>query len=429
MMKRCLGCLLTLLFLELAGARAAENPFQPQPFDWPQWRGSKRDSVCTETGLLQQWPEEGPKLLWKARNLGGGYSTPSVAAGRIFGMSFRGKDEGVWALDANTGKELWWTRIADRGRIGYGEGSRCTPTVDGASLYALGVSGDLACLEVATGKICWQKSLTRDFGGRMMSGWGYSESPLVDGDVLVCTPGGKNATLVALDKHTGDVSWKAQVPEGDGAAYSSIVVAEVGSRRLYVQLLGRGIVGVSAKDGRFLWRYNRIANGTANIPTPIVKDNYVFCSTGYNSGSALLKLVADGVSVRAEEVYYLPGRVLQNHHGGMVLVGDYLYGGHGHKNGFPVCIKLKTGEVVWRKDRGPGTGSAAVLYADGNLYFRYENGLMALIAATPEGYKEKSTFRLPETSGRPSWPHPVIANGHLLIRDQDVLLCYDVKQH
>jgi outer membrane protein assembly factor BamB len=369
--------------------------------------------------------------VWKAKGLGVGFSTPSIASGRIFSMGNIGKDECVMALDlAHEGRILWSKAIGPvRANGGGYPGPRCTPTVDGDCLYALGINGDLVCLDVATGNQRWHKDLVKEFGGKMMSMWGFSESPLVDGEKLVCTPGGRAASIVALNKHTGDVIWKSVVPQGDHAGYSSVVVAEVDGLRQYVQLLGQGVVGVDAKDGRFLWRYNRMANHVANIPTPIVRDNYVFCSTAYNGGSALLRLERNGDTVSAKEVYYLAGNVLQNHHGGLVLVGDYIYGGHGHNKGAPVCIKFLTGEVVWKKDPGPGDGSAAVLFADGELYFRFQNGLLALIEATPAGYHEKGRFMLPDRSGSPSWPHPVIAHGQLFVRDQDTLLCYDVTQH
>lgn len=414
-----------LLFAAVVAASAAD--FSPQPFDWPQWHGPNRDAVSKEKGLLHKWPDGGPKVVWKAKGLGGGYSAPSIAAGRIFGMSFRNGEEVVWALTEKDGKELWNRKIAGAGKVGYGDGPRCTPTVDGDRLYALGVSGDLACLDVADGKIVWQKNLAKDFGGRMMSSWGYSESPLIDGDKLICTPGGKDATVLALDKKTGDVVWKGPVPGGDGAGYASPVISEAAGVRQYVTLLRGGIVGVSAKDGKFLWKYGRIANGTANIPTPIVRGNYIFCSTGYQTGSALLELKGDSNGIKAEEKYFLSGKELQNHHGGLVLIGDHIYGGHGHNNGIPVCLDMMKGTFAWKQEKGVGKGSAAVLYADGMLYFRYQDGLMVLIEATPQSFKQVSSFMLPDRSGKNSWPHPVIANGRMYIRDQDVLLCFDVK--
>jgi outer membrane protein assembly factor BamB len=399
---------------------------------WPQWRGANRDGVANESGLLDSWTERAPALLWKAGNLGRGFSSVSIADGRIFTMGDRDNGQYVIALDLDSGKELWSTLIGDVWEPQGYAGPRCTPTVDGAYVYVLGPHGDLVCLDAARGKEIWHRNMQRDFGGRMHSGWGYSESPLVDGDKLVCTPGGKDAGIVALDKKTGREIWRAAIPSlgpqgGDGAAYSSIVVTTGAGVRQYVQLMGRGVAGVDARDGRFLWGYNRVANGTANIPTPLVSGDYVFCSSGYRTGAALLKLVPDDGGVKAEEVYFLDGKEFQNHHGGMIMLGDYIYAGHGHSAGAPICLEWKTGKTAWRHNRGPGTGSAAVAYADGNLYFRFQNGLMALIGATPEGYREKGTFKIPDVE-QPSWSHPVIADGKLYLREQDALYCYDVKQ-
>lgn len=399
---------------------------------WPQWRGVKRDAIADDTGLLTEWPADGPPLVWKAGNLGRGFSSISIADGRIFTMGDRDGSQLVIALDLHTGRQLWATPIGDVWAPGGYAGPRCTPTVDGANVYVLGPHGDLVCLQAATGKEVWHLNMQKDFGGRMHSGWGYSESPLIDGNKLVCTPGGVDAAIVALDKKTGREIWRSAVPPlggqgGDGAAYSSIVISNGGGVRQYVQLMGRGVVGVAARDGDFLWGYNRVANGTANIPTPIVEGDYVFCSTGYRTGAALLKLVPEGTGVKAEEVYFLDGKQFQNHHGGMIKLGDYIYAGHGHNSGAPVCLEWKTGKTVWRHNRGPGSGSAAVAYADGNLYFRFQDGLMALIEATPDEYREKGTFRIPNVED-PSWSHPVIAGGKLYLREQDTLYCYDVRQ-
>ncbi len=399
--------------------------------DWPQWRGPDRTAVSTETGLLQRWPDEGPPLAWKIEGLGGGYSAPAIAEGRIYGMSFREGEEVVWALDETTGKEIWHTTIAPAKRPGLpqgSEGSHGTPTVAGGSVYVVGISGEIACLEAASGKERWHKSFASDFGGKMMSNWGYSESPLLDGDKLICTPGGPEASVVALNKETGDVVWKAKTPEGDKAGYSSPIIAEVDGLRMVVQLMQKGMVGVAAENGRFLWRYDRMANKVANITTPVVRGNLVFASTAYRGGSGLVRLKREGDRVEAEEVYFIPAKTFQNHHGGVVLVGDYLYGGHGQNNGAPVCLEFTTGKVAWREDRPPGHGSAAVAAADGQVYFRYDDGTMTLIQTSPEGYKLNGKFKLPDNSGKPNWSHPVIANGKLYLRDQGTLLCYDVQK-
>jgi outer membrane protein assembly factor BamB len=393
--------------------------------DWPQWRGPDRTGVSKETGLLKSWPPGGPKLLWKATGLGEGHSTPSVAAGRIYGMGLRGEDEVVWALDEATGKQIWSTRIAAGGTLGGSQGGfgpRSTPTIDRDRAYVLGVHGDLACLQVSDGKLLWQKSLVSEFGGRV-PGWGYCESPLVDGDKVIATPGGPQATLVALNKRTGDVIWKAQVPalvrNGDEAPYSSAIIATVGEQRQYVQFLKGGVVGITANDGKLLWRYNAPANGTANIPTPIFRDNYVFAASGYNTGGGLARLTASAGGVSAEEVYFT--RNMKNHHGGVVLIGDYLYGIDDRDL---TCLNFKTGEVAW-SNRSVAKGS--LVYADGHLYARGENGTVALVEAVPTGYVEKGRFEQPDRSRTYAWPHPVVANGRLYLHDQDILLCYDVK--
>jgi outer membrane protein assembly factor BamB len=402
-----------------------------KPFDWPQWQGPDRNAVSKETGLLKEWPKTGPKLAWKVKGLGGGYSTPSVAAGRVFGMSYRGTDEGVWAVDEATGQELWWTRISDAKKVGYGEGSRCTPTVDGDVLYALGTGGDLVCLGVKDGKEVWHKNLAKDFGGRMMSGWGYSESPLVDGDKLICTPGGKDATIVALDKKTGEPVWKSAVPGGDGAGYASATAVVLDGQREYVQFLGRGMAGIDAATGKFLWRYDRVANGTCNAMTPIYQDGYVFVSSAYNAGGGLVKLDREGSTVKAAEVWFT-NKQLRNHHGGVILLDGCLYGANGgNEGGFLTCLDFKTGKVQWDERDKPnrrGVPKGSVLLADGRIYYRLEDsGTMILFEPSPKEYIERGRFEQSDRSNKKAWPHPVVANGKLYLRDQDVLLCYDVK--
>ena len=400
--------------------------------DWPQWRGPRRDAVSAETGLLQAWPEGGPKVVWQASNIGSGYSSVVVGRGRLFTMGRHESDVVVTALDAATGKPIWIRKIGETERH-----PSSTPTLDGEHLYALDPDGDLVCLNAESGDVVWQTSFVDDFAGRMMSGRGYGESPLIDGDRLICTPGGADAALVALDKLTGDVVWKSTLPEfgklgRDGAAFSSVVVAEAAGLRQYVQLVGRGVIGVDARDGRFLWGYNDIANQTANIPTPIVHNEFVFAANGYTAGSVLLKLVPDNTQagaapgVKAEVVYSLSGSQFQNHHGGVVRLGDYLFAGHGNNNGLPTCLEFTTGKIVWKR-RGPGVGSAAVVYADGQLYFRYQNGVVALIEASHEGYQLNGSFEIPGAGGD-SWAHPVVANGRLYLREQDTLRAYDLRR-
>jgi outer membrane protein assembly factor BamB len=305
--------------------------------------------------------------------------------------------------------------------------------VDDGQVFAVTTDGDVVCLQALSGREQWRRSFTRDFGGRMMSSWMFSESPLVDGDRVIVTPGGGGAMLVALDRQTGRDVWRATVPRlgtngNDGAAYASAMISNGGGVKHYVQLLGRGLVGIRASDGAFLWGYNRVANDIANISTPLVSGNFVFASTGYSTGAAMLELSADGKGgVAARERYFLNAGVLQNHHGGFVLIDGIVYGGNGHNNGFPFALELATGQMRWERTRGAGTGSAAVTAADGRLYFRYQDGTMALIPADPGNYAVTSTFTIPNVRN-PSWSHPVISGGRLYLREQDALYAYAISR-
>lgn len=409
---------------------AQQEDFRPHAFDWPQWQGPKRTGISRETGLRDFWRKGGPPLVWKSKHSGVGFVTPSVAAGRVFLMGNIGTDvqrrqgrvftEYVICLSEKTGDLLWKTVVGPVRSDGGGyQGPRSTPTVDGDWLYALGINGDLLCLDVSDGKDRWRKDLRKDFGGNA-GGWGYSESPLVDGNKLVVTPGGKKNTLVALDKNTGTLIWSAKVPEGDSAGYSSIIMAEVCGQREYIQFMSRGVVGIAAEDGKFLWRFNSPANGTANISTPLFHDNCVFAASAYNKGGALARLSRTNHRIGADEVYFTED--MQNHHGGMVFVDGYLYGSNG---GNLCCLEFASGNVMWQSNK-PGKGS--ITFADGFLYYRQENGRIFLIEANPRKYVQMGAFMQPDRSTRSAWAHPVIANGRMYIADQHVVLCYDVKK-
>lgn len=403
--------------------------------DWPQWRGPLRDAHSAETGLLQAWPEGGPELLWRSRGFGSGYSSVAVAGGRIFTMGDIGEDQYLFAASDEDGSILWKQRVGPAWTEAMFGGSRGTPTVDGDRVYALGTDGDLLCAAVKNGEVVWRRNLAKDFSGKMMYAggrydWRFSESPLVDGERLIVTPGVVGAALVALNKATGEEIWRAAIPrlgeQGlDGAGYSSAVISEAAGVRQYVQLLGRGLVGIEAETGRFVWGYNRIANGVANIPTPIVSGDHVFASSGYGSGAVLLKLSKSETGVAAREVYFLTADQMQNHHGGMVLHDGHVYSGTGLNKGFPLCVEFETGKVKWGPVRNEGRNSAAPVYADGRLYYRYQNGLMLLVEATPEGYREHGSFTIPDVK-KESWAHPVVVNRKLYLREQDHLLVYDV---
>lgn len=418
----------TALFAQAPAQRGAASTRASA--DWPTWRGPNRDGHSPDTGLMRSWPEGGPRLLMTAKNLGAGFSSVAVTGGRIFTMGDRDGAQHVIALSDRDGSEIWAARVGPVWEDDYA-GPRATPTVSDGVVYALGTEGDLVALDAASGKERWRKHLVRDFGGRMMSQWKFAESPLVDGDRVIVTPGGADAVMAALDKRTGNEIWRAKMgafdSKGpDGAGYSGIVISNGGGVKQYVQLTGKGVISVRASDGWFMWGYGRVANNIANISTPIVDGDYVFASTGYGTGSALLRVARDGDRATMSEVYFLDPGTFQNHHGNMVKVGPVLYAGHGHNRGIPIALDFATGKILWGGDiRNAGTGSAAVTYADGHLYFRYQNGMMMLIEASPEGYREKGAFPIPGVRN-PSWSHPVIINGRLYLREQGNLYVYDL---
>jgi outer membrane protein assembly factor BamB len=558
----------------LAVFGTAAMAFTAPSFDWPQWQGPDRNAHSKETGLLQQWPKDGPPLAWKVGGLGGGDSAPSVSAGRIYGMSHRGSDEVVWALSEKDGKEIWAVRIAPAHRLNWPqskEGPSATPTVDGDRLYVMGLAGNVACLRTGDGTVVWQRNLVADFGGRSPM-WGFRESPLVDGDRVVCTPGGEETTVVALNKLTGETLWKGFAPDraggggpqnrgpgggggpspmqtdpvlaaldkdgnkeistdematapaslttldknkdgklsedevtpqradgggqGDrprprrgpglmrmmkadsaldadgsgtieeaeiknaaaalrtldtnndgklteeeagmksmgpqntGAAYASAIAVDVQGQRQYIQFLGMTVAGFAAADGKLLWRFDKPANGMRlNISTPIYHDGHVFAASAYGAGggSALLTRNASG-EFAAEEAWF--SKSMENHHGGVILHDGALYGANGgNGGGYLACLDFKTGDLLWdEKDsdkRRVTKGSVA--FADGRIYYRTEEGPIVLIEPSRKEYVERGRFAQPERTDKPAWAHPVIANGKLYIRDQDTLLCYDVK--
>jgi outer membrane protein assembly factor BamB len=396
--------------------------------DWPQWRGPNRNGISTETGLLKQWPKEGPKLLWQVKDLGGGYSTPSVVGERLYVLANKGlEDESVKALNVKDGTEIWSTRI---GKVGNPKqqpsypGARSTPTVEGEVLYAIGSDGDLACLETAGGKVRWHKNVRTELKGKPGL-WAYSESPLVDGDAVVCTPGGDEATLAAFNKKTGEVIWKCAVPGGDAAAYASIIVVEAAGVRQYVQLLESGLVGVEAKTGKYLWRYDKpVSPFKANIPTPVAGDDIIYVGSA-GAGGGAVKLRNKDRKVEAEQLYFsakLPTAI-----GGAVKLGEFLYGTTAQGM---VCLEFATGNVKWQSGSG---GAASLCFADGRLYLHRENGDVALVEPSPESYREKGRFLPPGQPKHPNpsekaWAYPMVANGRLYIHDLNCLWCYDVRE-
>jgi outer membrane protein assembly factor BamB len=390
---------------------------QSASFDWPQWGGPDRNGVSKETGLLKQWPRSGPTVAWSATMLGAGYGSVAVAGDRVFVQGMRNRQSAVTSLNRASGMMAWVRAIGPAVDNDRGPGPRGTPSIDGDRLYALTENGDLACLRVADGMVVWQRNILKEFGGSNI-GWLISESPLVDGNVVIVTPGGRGAGMVALDKMTGKTVW-ASKELSDEAGYASPIVADVQGVRTVMTLTSDAAVGVRASDGKLMWRYTQVANRTANITTPVYADNKVFFSSAYGTGGALLGLRVTGQEIRAQEIYFT--REMQNHHGGVVLVNGYLYG---FNNSILTCLEFATGKPMWR-DRSVGKGSIA--YADGHLYILSEDYVVGLAEATSAGYREKGRFSI-QDQGLPSWSHPVVSGGRLYIRNQGTLASYDVRQ-
>ncbi len=404
-----------VLALSIASLAALRAPAS----DWPQFRGPNRDDVSTETGLLKQWPAGGPKRVWLFENAGQGYSGFSVAAGKLFTIGTRDGKEILLALDAVTGKELWVATVGDILGNGWGDGPRGTPTVDGDRVYALSGKGNLVCADASSGKVQWTKSM-QDLGGKT-PGWGYTESPLVDGKLVLATPGGEKGTMAAFDKMTGAPVWQS-ADLTEGAQYSSIVPAVIGGKKQYVQLVMQTLFGVDAENGKVLWR-SPWGGKTAVIPTPIVKGDEVFISSGYGAGCKKVKVTGG----EATDVFM--NKDLENHHGGVIRVGDWLYGNS--KDGW-TCMSFADGSVKWKEKKALGKG--AIACADGMLYCLEEKtGTVVLAEASPNAWSEKGRFTLDplSTIRNPKgaiWTHPVIANGKLYLRDQNIIYCYDVKK-
>lgn len=387
--------------------------------DWPQWRGPNQDGKSTETGLLNKWPADGPPLAWQSNHLGSGFSSIVVADNKIYSLGDLDDGSYAIALDESNGNLLWKTKIGDAGGHKNYPGPRSTPTVDGGQLFALNQHGDLACLDVKSGEELWTVNLVEDFNGKMMSGWRYSESPLIDGDLVICSPGGEDGTVLALDRKSGKKRWQTEAWT-DPAGYSTVVIATIDGVRQYIQLTGKSVAGIDPESGDILWRADREGK-TAVITTPIVQNNIVFVTSAYGIGCNAFQVEKDGDEWSTEELY--ANKEIANHHGGVILHEDHIFGSSGATFR---CLDLESGELAFA-DRSAGKG--ATVYADGHFYLRGESGPVALIKATPESLVEVSRFDQPDRSDKKAWPHPVIANGKLYLRDQDLLLCYDVRDN
>jgi outer membrane protein assembly factor BamB len=424
--------------------------------DWPQFRGPDRTGRSKEKGLLQEWPKDGPPLLWSCTDAGLGYSGPAVVGDRLYTMGARGDTTYVICVDIAKGKELWHTKVGPiftfKGNS-WGDGPRSTPTVAGKLVYALGGYGDLVCLDADRGKELWRKHLVKDLGGQMMTSWGYSESPLVDGDHLVCMPGGPQGTLAALDKNTGKVVWRSKDLK-DRATYSSLCILELGGVRQYVTQTFAAdgtaeeepgsaatglpaVAGFAAADGKVLWHHTFAKGSYYELtPTPVLQDNLVYV-TAEAVGCQLLKITAQDKDQFAAKPLYTgkTRKLMDNWHGGVVLVDKHVYG-FSYGKGW-ICQELKSGKPAWQERLKLPGSSGSLVYADGRLYLYSDEGVAVLLKASPEGWEEAGRVALPQKSKsreeRPTsqrgaiWTHPVIANGRLYLRDQELLFCYDIS--
>jgi outer membrane protein assembly factor BamB len=388
--------------------------------DWPRWRGANHDDHSPDTGLKTSWGSAGPERLWLNEDVGLGYAGIAVVGDTLYTMGARDAVEYVIAVEVSSGKEKWSAQVGPLLTNGWGDGPRSTPTVDGERVYAMGGKGHLVCLNAADGTEVWKT--TMEAHGGNVPGWGYTESVLVDGEMVVCTPGGAQGTVAAFSKTNGERVWQS-TGWSDPAQYASIIPAVHLGQKQFIQLTMQTVAAVNPTDGSVLWRVP-FPGKTAVIPTPIYHDGHVFVAAGYGVGCMLVRL---GVSGTAAEVY--ANKNMINHHGGVLLHDGHLYG-YSEGKGW-TCMTFQSGEVRWHEATALGKGS--IHLADGKLYLLDENtGTCALVAASPERYQELGRFTLsPQTSQRNPkgkiWVHPVVCGGRLFLRDQELLFAFDVK--
>jgi outer membrane protein assembly factor BamB len=407
----------SLLVLLNAAVAAVSLP-AAEPPSWPRFHGAKNDNLSPETDLLQQWPAGGPQRLWTARGIGEGFATVAIANGLIYTCGNIRDRTVITALDLD-GK-IRWRAANGNAWTGSQSGTRGTPTIDGQWLYHESPLGDVVCLDAQTGAKRWGLNILQKFGSQNIT-WALAESLLIDGDHLICCPGGPAVAVVALDKNTGATIWKSPTAGGDLAGYSSPTLAEHAGLRMILTMTSRAVIGVNATTGDLLWRFVHRTPYDENIFTPVFHDGWVFISTGHTVGSVMLKILVNGNKASVEEVWR--SKDLDNHHGGVILRDGHLYGSCWSSQW--ACLNWQTGQTLYR-ERGVGKGS--VTFADGMLYTFGENGHVGLVRATPHGHKVISQFSLPEGGVGPSWAHPVVCGGRLYLRHGDFLYAYDIRQ-
>jgi outer membrane protein assembly factor BamB len=398
--------------------------------DWSQWRGPNREGIVKKAGFNLDWAQKKPSLSWTFRQAGAGYSAPVVVGTTLYCQGAAEEGDFAFALDTKTGKLKWKQILGEQFVESRGNGPRGSVTVDGDKLYLIRGGGQIHCLSAADGKMLWQKDFKDDFDGKMMSGWGFSESPLIDGKLVIFSPGGSDGSVIALDKNTGATVWRT-TDLTDNAAHSSAIVAEVDGIRQYILLTAKCAAGVAPKDGKLLWKVDVPGFRTAVIPTPIYHDHMVYITNGYNFGCILVKLTRSGDIFNTETVY--ANQNMMNAHGGVVLMNGYIYGYADRPVSGWVCQDLKTGENVWVEKNDEVSKGAVLAVNDRLLLMNEKGGMITVVAASPDGWKEFGRMPIPErseikTMDNSVWTHPVVADGKLFMRDHDLLFCFDLTK-
>jgi len=397
------GCIVLVVLLVASSLYAA---------DWTQFRGPNRDGLCQETGLLKQWPENGPKELWSYDELGHGFASVAVVNGVIYTTGMEDKQGWLYALDLQ-GNLKYKVKYGPEW-AGSHPGTHTTPTIDKDRLYLMSGQGRIACHDLETGKCLWYKDTLKEFKGKNIR-WGVAESVLIHGNKAICTPGGRNATVVALDKLSGNTIWATQGLT-ELSAYCSPCVIERGSKRILLTMVQKSIVGIDIETGKLLWRAGHEVKYDISAVTPVYVDGAIIVSNAYGHGSLMFELAPDGMSVTRRWAQ----KSLEVHHGGMLLIDGKVHGANGREW---QCLDPQTGEVKYA-DKLTGKGSA--IYADGMLYCYGEKGQLGLARVSPSGYDLVSSFKITK-GAKQHWAHPAISDGRLYIRHGEILMCFDIK--
>jgi outer membrane protein assembly factor BamB len=390
--------------------------------DWHQWRGTNRNGISKETGLLKSWPEGGPKLLWSNKEVGEGFSSMSISRGSLYITGIVDKQETLFAFDLD-GKLKWKTAYGPNWKGSFPV-ARTTPTVDGTNLYVISGMGNAVCLDANSGKIKWSVQTVEKFKGEYHN-WGIAESPLVVDDKVICTPGGTNASMVALNKLTGETLWQTET-FSEQHNYCSPILIEREAKKIIATQLQETFVGVDANTGKVLWqdKYSNFLDEPTdiNIVTPIYQNGYIYVTSGYNDGGAMYELSKDGANIKR----VWNDSTLDVHHGGVVLIDGFIYGSNweNNRNGNWVCLDWKTGKVMYETK---WINKGSIIAAEGMLYcYEEKEGNLALLKASPKGFDIISSFKIEKGSGQ-HWAHPVISDGRLYLRHGEALMVYDIK--